>query len=49
MTMDVKEYRKVIYPSEVVIYDSKGRRVVACPTEEEADEYIEEHTKSNCQ
>ena len=40
--MNVKEYQKVIYPSEVVVYDSSGRRVVACPTEQEADEYIEE-------
>lgn len=27
--MNVKEYQKVIYPSEVVVYDSSGRRVVA--------------------
>ena len=31
--MNVKEYQKVIYPSEVIVYDSSGRRVVACPTE----------------
>ena len=43
--MNVKEYQKVIYPSEVVVYDSSGRRVVACPTEQEADEYIEEKVK----
>ena len=36
--MNVKEYQKVIY-------DSSGRRVVACPTEQEADEYIEEKVK----
>ena len=42
--MNVKEYQKVIYPSEVVVYSS-GRRVVACPTEQEADEYIEEKVK----
>ena len=35
--MNVKEYQKVIYPSEVIVYDSSGRRVVACPTEQEAD------------
>ena len=45
--MNVKEYQKVIYPSEVVVYDSSGRRVVACPTEQEADEYIEEKVKWN--
>ena len=39
------DYQKVIYPSEVVVYDSSGRRVVACPTEQEADEYIEEKVK----
>lgn len=38
--MNVKEYKKVIYSSEFVVYDSSGRRVVACPTEQEADEYI---------
>lgn len=43
--MNVKEYQKVIYPSEVVVYDSSGRRVVAWPTEQEADEYIEEKVK----
>ena len=43
--MNANEYKKVIYPTEVVIYDSSGRRVVACPTEKEADEYIEEAKK----
>ncbi|MFR6560858.1 MAG: hypothetical protein ACLUR5_01730 [Eubacterium ventriosum] len=44
--MNVKEYQKVIYPSEVVVYDSSGRRVVACPIRaKEADEYIEEKVK----
>lgn len=45
--MNVNEYQKVIYPSEVVVYESSGRRVVACPTEQEADEYIEEKVKWN--
>ncbi len=30
----------VIYDSETVIFDGDGNRLVACPTEQEAIEYI---------
>ena len=35
-------YTYRVYGSETVVYDKKGRRVVACPTEAEALEYIKE-------
>lgn len=34
-----------IYASETVVYDGKGRRVVGCPTEQEALEVIARMTK----
>lgn len=34
-----------IYASETVVYDGKGRRVVGCPTEQEAVEVIAGITK----
>lgn len=38
----VLPYSYRVYGSETVVYDSKGKRVVACPTEAEALEYIKE-------
>ena len=35
-------YTYRVYGSETVVYDKQGRRVVACPTEAEALEYIKE-------
>lgn len=32
----------IIYPSGTTVTDGKGRRVVSCPTEDEAVEYIRE-------
>lgn len=32
----------IIYPSETIIFDKNGKRVVACPTEDEAVGYIRE-------
>lgn len=40
--MENKKYRIVPYPSEHVVVDSAGNKVAACPTEQEAWEYIEE-------
>ena len=37
-----KKYRIIPYPSEHVIEDGAGNRVVSCPTEQEAREYIKE-------
>ena len=40
--MKNKKYRIIPYPSEHVVEDMAGNRIVACPTEHEAQEYIEE-------
>ena len=37
-----KRYRIIPYPSEHVVVDRAGSKVVSCPTEQEAREYIEE-------
>ena len=37
---DRKELSLVTFSSETVVFDEKGNRVVACPTEQEAVEYI---------
>lgn len=37
-----KKYQIIPYPSEHVIEDGAGNKVVSCPTEQEAREYIEE-------
>ena len=34
---DKKELSIVTFSSETVVFDGKGDRVVACPTEQEAD------------
>ena len=31
-----------VYGAETVVYDSNSKRVVSCPTEQEAIEYIQE-------
>ena len=38
----VPPYSYRVYGAETVVYDRKGKRVVACPTEKEAQEYIKE-------
>ncbi len=40
--MKNKKYRIIPYPSEHVVEDMAGNRIVSCPTEREAQEYIEE-------
>ena len=38
-----EENRKlIIFPGETVVIDEYGKRIVACPTEDEAEEYIRE-------
>lgn len=37
-----KEYKIIPYPSEHVIEDGAGNKVVSCSTEQEAVEYIKE-------
>ena len=38
----VPPYTYRVYGVETVVYDAKGKRVVGCPTEQEAIEYIKE-------
>ena len=38
-----KKYRIIPYPSEHVVEDAVGNKVVSCSTEQEAVEYIEEY------
>ena len=40
--MENKKYWIIPYPSEHVVVDSAGNKVAACPTEQEAWEYIKE-------
>lgn len=37
-----KKYRIIPYPSEHAVVDGAGNKVVSCPTEQEAWEYITE-------
>lgn len=37
-----KKYSIIPYPSEHVIVDGGGNKIVSCPTEQEAREYIKE-------
>ena len=39
---DDKRYWIIPYPSEHVIEDGAGNKIVSCPTEQEAREYIKE-------
>ena len=40
MNADLDNYSYVIYACEVVVYAADGKKVVSCPTEVEAVEYI---------
>ena len=42
MLMNDRQYWIIPYPSEHVVEDAAGNKVVSCPTEQEAVEYIEE-------
>ena len=35
-------YTYRVYGAETVVYDSNSKRVVSCPTEQEAIEYLQE-------
>ena len=39
---DKRKSKMVEFSSETVIFDEKGNRVIACPTEQEAVEYVRE-------
>lgn len=45
MEKENKKLRLIVYPSETVVVDEKGKRIVAFPTEDEAVEYIREQEK----
>jgi hypothetical protein len=40
------KYYYITYPSETVVFDRKGKRIAACPIEEEAVEDIKEMEQS---
>jgi len=40
MNADSDNYSYIIYACEVVVYAADGKKIVSCPTEEEAVEYI---------
>lgn len=42
---DKSKLKIVTFLSETVVFDEKGNKVVACPTEQEAVEYIREQNK----
>ena len=44
--MKQNRYDVVLTSSEAVVVDSDGRKIVACPTKEEARQYIKELEKS---
>ena len=37
-----RKYKIIPYPSEHVVEDGAGNKIVSCPTEQEAREYIKE-------
>lgn len=45
MTQDVKDYYYVVYDNEVVVFNKKGKKIISCPTEDEAIAYIRENSK----
>ena len=40
MTEENRKLKLIIFPGETVVIDEYGKRIVACPTEDEAEEYI---------
>ena len=43
---DKRKLKMVEFSSETVIFDEKGNRVIACPTEQEAVEYVREQEQA---
>ena len=43
---DRKKLSLVTFSSETVVFDEKGNKVITCPTEQEAIEYIRGQEKS---
>jgi hypothetical protein len=46
MKEDEDKYYLVIYQSETIVFDRTGKKIVACPTEDEAIEYIRKLVQS---
>jgi len=46
MNADSDNYSYIIYACEVVVYAADGKKLVSCPTEDEAVEYIRSQAKS---
>jgi len=42
-----RKHKVVVLPSEAVVTDQRGRRIISCPTEDEAWEYIREMEKKS--
>jgi len=42
MTEENRKLKLIIFPGETVVIDEYGKQIVACPTEDEAEEYIRE-------
>ena len=42
MTEENRKLKLIIFPGETAVIDEYGKRIVACPTEDEAEEYIRE-------
>lgn len=40
---EVKTLYYITYSNETVVYNSDGEKIVACPTEQEAIEYIDNY------
>lgn len=40
----MNKFYYITYSSETVVYNSDGNKIVACPTEQEAIEFIDELT-----
>lgn len=45
MTEENRKLKLITFPGETVVIDEHGKRIVACPTEDEAEEYIGEQEK----
>ena len=42
MTEENRTLKLIIFPGETVVIDEHRKRIVACPTEDDAEDYIRE-------
>lgn len=45
MVNGVKAYYHIVFDSETVVFDGQDKKIVSCPTEKEAIDYINENSK----